>query len=144
MASSQPRFANRTFHMLSVRHMICKHVPSSMNKYTCTAVRYHGVAQKLLRIARHKMSQNLPLLNAQHNSLFQITIWRQTPLIHLVSYRVITVDSSPSGVTASKFVDIDCACISEIAHTCMQSLEWLHNLKTGTQSQNSENAQHKS
>ena len=38
MASSQPRFANRTFHMLSVRHMICKHVPSSMNEYNCTAV----------------------------------------------------------------------------------------------------------
>ena len=104
MASSQPRFAilsNRTFHMLSVRHMICKHVPSSMNKYNCTAVSYHGDAQKLLCITRHKMSQNLPLLNTQHNSMFQIAIRRQTPLIHPVSYRVIIVDSSPSGVSYS-------------------------------------------
>ena len=31
-----------------------KRIPSCMNKYNCTAVRYHGDAQQLLHTARHK------------------------------------------------------------------------------------------
>ena len=59
MPSSQLRFANssdQTFHVLSVRHMIRKHIPSRVNKYNCTPVRYHADAQEVLRITRHKSS----------------------------------------------------------------------------------------
>ena len=59
-ASSRPHFtilADQTFHVLGVRHMICKHTPSSMNKYNCTSVRYHADAQELLRVTPHKMSR---------------------------------------------------------------------------------------
>ena len=59
-ASSRPHFtilADQTFHVLGVRHMIYKHIPSSMNKYNCTSVRYHADAQELLRVTPHKMSR---------------------------------------------------------------------------------------
>ena len=59
-ASSRPHFtilADQTFHVLGVRHMICKHIPSSMNKYNCTSVRYHADAQELLRVTPHKVSR---------------------------------------------------------------------------------------
>ena len=45
-----------------MRHMIRKHIPSSMNKYNSTAVRYYVDTQELLRIARHKTSRNRLLL----------------------------------------------------------------------------------
>ena len=47
-----------TFHGLSVRHMMHKCIPSIMNKYNCTPVRYHVNAQEL-RITRHKTSRKL-------------------------------------------------------------------------------------
>ena len=77
-------------------------------------------------------SKHLPLhINPHHYSLFWIGIfrlWRQMLLIfHPASYIVMTVDHSLSSVTASKFVDIDCACKScdlEIMHVMiMQSLD---------------------
>ena len=82
-------------------------IPCSMTKYNYTAVRYQVDGQALLRITRHKSLKNLLLLiNAQHYSLFQITIchlWRQTMLIkdifHPASYTVMTVDHSTSGIT---------------------------------------------
>ena len=84
-----------------------------------------------------KRLENLPLLiNTQHYSLFQITIWMQTMLIkdvyHPASYTVMTVDHSLSGVTASKFIDIDCACKLchlEIAHVCYTILRLERNLR---------------
>ena len=89
-----------------------------------------------------KRLENLPLLiNTQHYSLFQITIWMQTTLIkdvyHPASYTVMTVDHSLSGVTASKFIDIDCAC--KLCH--LEIVHVLYNLEIGTQSQDSENVQ---
>ena len=77
---------------------------------------------------RTKSLENLPLLiNTQHYSLFQIAIchlWRQMTLIkevfHSASYTVITVDHSLSGITAWKFIAIDCACKScDPDRTCM-------------------------
>ena len=56
MVLSQLHFtisSDRTFHVLSARHMIRKSIPSSMNKYNCTAIKY----AQLLRIARHETSQ---------------------------------------------------------------------------------------
>ena len=146
---SQPRFAissDRTFHVLSTRHMICKSIPSSMNEYNCTAIKY----AQLLRITRHETSQK-PSVAYQYTALlFQITIcclWRQkTPLIkavfHPASY-TCTVDCSLSGVLAKlkirrlrmkitqsrdftfvlRNLKIGCAC----------------NLEIGMQSQDSEN-----
>ena len=83
--------------------MIRKSIPSSMNKYNCTAIKY----AQLLRIARHETSQK-PSVAYQYTALlFQITIcclWRQkTPLIkpvfHPASY-TCTVDCSLSGILA--------------------------------------------
>ena len=75
MALSQPRFtisSDRTFHVLSARHMIRKSIPSSMNEYNCTAIKY----AQLLRIARHETSQK-PSFAYQYTALlFQITICR--------------------------------------------------------------------
>ena len=53
--SSRPNLpisSDLTFHVLSVRHMMHKCIPSTMNKYNCTPVRYHVNAQELLRITR--------------------------------------------------------------------------------------------
>ena len=89
--------------MLSVSQMIRKSIPSSMNKYNCTAIKY----AQLLRIARHETSQK-PFITYQYTALlFQIALcrlWRQkTPLIkavfHPASY-TCTVDCSLSGILA--------------------------------------------
>ena len=70
---SQLRFAilyNQTFHVLGMRHMVCKRIPSSMNKYNCTVVRYHVDAKELLVSLGTKCFVNLPLLiNTQHYPL---------------------------------------------------------------------------
>ena len=62
----------RTLHMLSVRHMIRKRIPSSMNKYNCTAVRYHVDAQELLCIARHKTSRKQASVAHQYTALLML------------------------------------------------------------------------
>ena len=96
--------------------MIRKRIPSSMTKYNYTAVRYQVDAQALLRITQHKSLENLSLLiNAQHYSLFQITMspieaCRRclSRISSILQATVMTVDHSMSGVTAWMFVDIDC------------------------------------
>ena len=89
---------------------------SSVNKYNCTAVRYHVDAQEVLHITPHKTSQKKSITH-QHKALRtpidnMPLIWRQMPLIKDVflptSYTVMTVDRSLSGITASKGVDIGC------------------------------------
>ena len=157
MGSSQPRFAilyDRTRHMISVRHMIDKCRTSSMNRYNCTAVRYHVDAQELRNslLLGTISKTGFRCSSTQHYSFFQIAIcclWRQMMLIkdvfHPASYTVMTVDHSQSGVTAWKFVDKDCARKSrdlQIVHVCyailrlaVQSWDW--NAISG-----SENVQH--
>ena len=84
-------------------YLSCCFMPSSMNEYNCTAIKY----AQLLRITRHETSQK-PSVAYQYTALlFQITIcclWRQkTPLIkavfHPASY-TCTVDCSLSSVLA--------------------------------------------
>ena len=50
--------SDQTFHVLSMRHMMHKCIPITMNKYNCTPVRYVN-AQELLLITRHKTSRKL-------------------------------------------------------------------------------------
>ena len=96
-----------------------EHIPSNMNGYNCTAIKY----AQLLRIGQHETFQK-PSVAHQHTALlFQITIWRQTLLIkavfHPASY-TSTVDHSLSGILAKlKFVDCACKlCDLKIAHVC--------------------------
>ena len=130
LASSQLHFAissNQTFHMLAVRHMIRKCTPSSMNKYKCTAVWHHADAQELLRITRHKMSQK-PSVALQYTALLtlpdrnMLLMEAEVTYFHPVNYIVTTVDHSLSGVTASKFIDIECACKSRNLEICVHVL----------------------
>ena len=60
MVLSQPHLpisSDLTFHVLSMKHMTHKCIPSTMNKYNCTPVRYNVNAQELLHITQHKTSQ---------------------------------------------------------------------------------------
>ena len=79
---------------------------SSVNRYNCTAVRYHRDAQRLPCMARPKTSWK-PSVAHQCTALltlFQITIcclWRQTTLIKDVFHSVIyTINRSLSGKQA--------------------------------------------
>ena len=54
-----PISSDLTFHVLCVRHMMHKCIPSIMNKYNCTPVRYHVNAQELLCITQHKTSRSI-------------------------------------------------------------------------------------
>ena len=104
--SSRPNLpisSDLTFHVLSVRHMMHKCIPS---KYNCTPVRYHVNAQELLHITQHKTSRKISVAYQYTALLFQIAacrLWRQTPLIkavfHPASY-TCTADHSLSGVLA--------------------------------------------
>ena len=54
MVLSQPNLpvsSNQTFHVLNMRHMVHKCIPSRMNKYNHTPVRYRVNAQELLTLA---------------------------------------------------------------------------------------------
>ena len=86
--------------------MMRKHIPSSMDRYNCTAVRYHRGAQRLLCMAWPKTSWK-PSVAHQCTALltlFQIAIcclWRQTTLIKDVFHSVIyTINRSLSGKQA--------------------------------------------
>ena len=56
-----------------------KRIPSSMNKYNCTAVRYHADAQELLRIATHKTSHT-PFIAHQYTALLTLPDWSMSPI----------------------------------------------------------------
>ena len=71
--------SDRTFHTLSVKHMIRKHIPSSMNKYNFTAVRYPVDAQQLLRMARHETSPK-PSIAYQHTALLTLPDRNKLPM----------------------------------------------------------------
>ena len=73
-------FRQLNFHVLGVGHMIRKHIPSSMNKYNCTAVRYHVDAQELLRIARHKMSRKQASVALQYTALLTLPDRNMPPM----------------------------------------------------------------
>ena len=86
--------------------MIRKHIPSSVNRYNCTAVRYHRDARRLLCMTRPKTSWKLSVAHqcTALLTLFQIAIcclWRQTTLIKDVFHSVIyTMNRSLSGKQA--------------------------------------------
>ena len=71
--------SDRTFHTLGVKHMICKHIPSSMKKYNFTAVRYPVDAQQLLRMARHETSRK-PSVAYQHTALLTLPDRNKPPI----------------------------------------------------------------
>ena len=56
--------------------MIHKPIPSSMNKYNCTA---DGDAQNLFRMARHKISRK-PSIAYQHTALFALPNHNMPPM----------------------------------------------------------------
>ena len=71
--------SNRTFHTLGVKHMIRKHIPSSMKKSNFTAVRYPVDAQQLLRMARHETSRK-PSVAYQHTALLTLPDRNKPPI----------------------------------------------------------------
>ena len=65
--------SDRIFHTLGMKHMIRKHIPSSMKKYNFTAVRYPVDAQQLLHMAQHETSRK-PSVAYQHTALLTLQI----------------------------------------------------------------------
>ena len=71
MVLSRPCFTFHPINFLHARreaHDTQVYIPSSMNKYNCTAIGYHVDALQLLRITRHEMSQK-PFVVHQYSSI---------------------------------------------------------------------------
>ena len=129
MALSRPCFAilsDQTFHVLAVRHMIRKRIPSSMTKYNFIAVRRHVDVQQLLRIARDAMSHKSSVAH-QCTALLTLpdcNLWRQTPLIKAVS--ILHIRSLTVRRTGKVLKFVDCASNSrnlEISSRVLCNLE---------------------
>ena len=80
LSLSPPTESLGTRLVLGVRHMYAKeHIPSSMNKYNCTAIKYAQLSVSL----GMKRLKNL-CCSSTHTLLFQIAIWRQASVIKAV------------------------------------------------------------
>ena len=107
--------SDRTFHVLGMRHMIASvYIPSSMNKYNCTATLCRCTTTTPYRSARN-VSKTL----CCSSILFQIPICRlyagtaYEAVFHPASY-TYTVDCSLSGVLAKLKVCRLCMKISRL------------------------------
>ena len=66
--------------------MIHKCIPSNMNKYDCTPVRYHADAQELLRFTRHKTSRK-PSVAHQYIALLTLPDRSMPPMEANAAYQ---------------------------------------------------------
>ena len=68
MASSRSHFAissDQTFHVLGVRHMIRKRIPSSMNTYNCTTVQLYNCIKDVFHPVSYTVDHSLSGLQAK-------------------------------------------------------------------------------
>ena len=79
-----------------------KCIPSTMNKYNCTPVRYHVNAQELLHITQHKTSRKLSVAY-QYTALLILPDRNMPPMEAAPLIKVVfhpAVDHSLLGVLA--------------------------------------------